>query len=198
MSSWKYLCFQEYINHRSDGKQAYFLKNNVRKKKMSEKKEWKKRAAHIFALLKKNECHSHFAPFDKKEWHSSFAPYFGSGAQEWRSKECRSLTHWFLSILGSPWGYPRGNSSISTNIMHQPQKYTDLALWRVINFCKESLSVISLWPQCWPLWCTCIVHYFHNLIKVPTKCVSLVFSIALWLPSAGILIFIYIGIRSFK
>ena len=48
---------------------------------------------HIFALLKKNECHSHFAPFDKKEWHSSFAPYFGSGAQEWRSKECRSLTH---------------------------------------------------------------------------------------------------------
>ena len=94
MSSWKYLCFQEYINHRSDGKQAYFLKNNVRKKKISKKKEWKKRAAHIFALLKKNECHSHFAPFDKKEWHSSFAPYFGSGAQEWRSKECRSLTHW--------------------------------------------------------------------------------------------------------
>ena len=39
------------------------------KKKISEKKEGKKRAAHIFA------------------------PYFGSGAQEWCSKECGSLTH---------------------------------------------------------------------------------------------------------
>ena len=45
-------------------------------------------------------------------------------------------------------GHPRGNSSISTSILHQPQRYTDLALWRVIHFCKESLSVISL---CWGL-----------------------------------------------
>ena len=28
-----------------------------------------------------------------------------------------------------------------------PQRYTDLALWRVMIFCKESLSVISVWPQ---------------------------------------------------
>ena len=49
-----------------------------------------------------------------------------------------------LGILGTPWGHPQGNSSISTSILHQPQRYTDLALWRVINFCKESLSVISL------------------------------------------------------
>ena len=49
------------------------------------------------APCQKKERHSHFAPFDKKEWHSSFAPYFGSGAQEWRSKECRSLTHCKLS-----------------------------------------------------------------------------------------------------
>ena len=51
----------------------------------------------------------------------------------------------FLGILGTPLGHPRGNSSISTSILHQPQRYTDLALWRVINFGKESLSLFSLW-----------------------------------------------------
>ena len=50
-----------------------------------------------------------------------------------------------MGILVTPWSYPQGNSSISTSILHQPQRYNDLALWRVINFCKESLSVISLW-----------------------------------------------------
>ena len=50
-----------------------------------------------------------------------------------------------MGILGTPWGHPQGNSSISTTILHQPQRYIDLALRRVINFCKESLSVISLW-----------------------------------------------------
>ena len=49
----------------------------------------------------------------------------------------------FLGILGTPLGHPRGNSSISTSILHQPP--TNLALWREINFCKESLSVISLY-----------------------------------------------------
>ena len=43
--------------------------------------------------------------------------------------------------------HPQGNSSISTSILHQLQNYTDLALWREINFCKESLSVISLCAQ---------------------------------------------------
>ena len=58
-------------------------------------------------------------------------------------------TLWFLGILGTPWGHPRGNSSIFTSILHQPQRYTNLALWRAINFCKESLSVFSLcsWPS---------------------------------------------------
>ena len=51
----------------------------------------------------------------------------------------------FLGILWTLWGHPRGNSSISTSILHQPQRYTALALWRVIKFCKESLSVFSLW-----------------------------------------------------
>ena len=52
-----------------------------------------------------------------------------------------------FKVLGHTWdpvGSPRGKSSISTNILHQPQIYTDLALWRVINCCKESLRVISL------------------------------------------------------
>jgi hypothetical protein len=30
-------------------------------------------AASLPLLVKKKECHSHFAPFDKKEWHSSLA-----------------------------------------------------------------------------------------------------------------------------
>ena len=51
----------------------------------------------------------------------------------------------FLGILRTPWRHSQGNSSISTSILHQPQRYTDLALWRVINFCKVSLSVFSLW-----------------------------------------------------
>ena len=67
---------------------VYFNYGAARKKK-----EGKERAAPIFALLQKKECHSHIAPSDKKEWHSSFAPNFGSGARERRSKECRSLTH---------------------------------------------------------------------------------------------------------
>ena len=53
-----------------------------------------------------------------------------------------------LGILRNPCGHPRRNSSISTSILHQPQKYTNLALWRVINICKESLSVFSLWVSC--------------------------------------------------
>ena len=52
-----------------------------------------------------------------------------------------------MAILGSPWGHSRANSSISKSILHQPQRYNDLALWRVINFCKESLSVFSLWAK---------------------------------------------------
>ena len=59
----------------------------------SQKKEGKKRAAHIFALLKNMSATPTLLLLIKKEWHSSFAPDFGSGAQEWRSKECRSLTH---------------------------------------------------------------------------------------------------------
>ena len=43
--------------------------------------------------------------------------------------------------------HPQDNSSISTNILHQPQRYTYLALWRVIDFCKESLSVFSLFAK---------------------------------------------------
>ena len=43
-----------------------------------------------------------------------------------------------------PVGSTQGNSSTSTSILHQPQRYTELALWRVKNFCKDSLSVISL------------------------------------------------------
>ena len=62
---------------------------------------------------------------------------------ETRYKTGRVSTRDF-TVLGTPWGHPRGNSSISTSILHQPQRYTDLALWRVINFCKESLSLFSL------------------------------------------------------
>ena len=36
----------------------------MKKVRKSEKKEGKKRAAHIFALSKKYECHSQIAPFD--------------------------------------------------------------------------------------------------------------------------------------
>ena len=38
------------------------------------------------------ECRSAPAPCQKKECHSHIAPDFESGAQEWRSKEWRSLT----------------------------------------------------------------------------------------------------------
>ena len=61
-------------------------------RKKSEKRGWKEGRSY-FRSPQKYECHSHIAPFDKKEWHSSFAPNFGSGTQEWRSKEWRSLTH---------------------------------------------------------------------------------------------------------
>ena len=74
-------------------KQVYLLKKNVRKKENFRKKRVKEEGRSYFRSPLKYECHSHIAPFDKKEWHSFFAPYFGSGAQEWRSKECRSLTH---------------------------------------------------------------------------------------------------------
>ena len=57
------------------------------------KKRGEKEGRSYFRSPQKYECHSHIAPFDKKEWHSSFAPYFGSGAQEWRSKEFRSLNN---------------------------------------------------------------------------------------------------------
>ena len=59
----------------------------------SQKKRGGKEGCSYFCSTQKYECHSHIAPFDKKEWHSSFTPDFGSGTQEWRSKECRSLTH---------------------------------------------------------------------------------------------------------
>jgi hypothetical protein len=74
-------------------KKVYLLKKNVRKKENCRKKRVKQESRSYFRSSQKYECHSHIAPFDKKEWHSSFAPYFGSGAQEWHSKECRSLTH---------------------------------------------------------------------------------------------------------
>ena len=96
MSSWKYLCFQEYINHRSDGETSLFTEKECQKKnKISEKKEWKKRAPHIFALLKNmSATPTSLLSFDQKECHSSFAPNFGSGTQKWPLKECPSLTHW--------------------------------------------------------------------------------------------------------
>ena len=81
------------------GPKVYFDYGAARKKRNVKKKEGKERAAPIFALLQKKECHSHIAPSDKKEWHSSFAPNFGSGARERRSKECRSLTHCFLDEI---------------------------------------------------------------------------------------------------
>ena len=62
----------------------------MEKQKRKEKKEWHSQ----IAPFEKKEWHSQIAPSDKKEWRSSITPYFGSGAQEWRSKECRSLTHW--------------------------------------------------------------------------------------------------------
>ena len=71
-----------------------YWKRMSEKKRILEKKRVKEEGRSYFRSPQKYECHSHIAPFDKKEWHSSFAPYFGSGAQEWRSKECRSLTHW--------------------------------------------------------------------------------------------------------
>jgi hypothetical protein len=81
---------------------------------MSEKKNQKKRVKEecrsYFRSPQKYECHSLIAPFDKKEWHSSFAPYFGSGAQEWRSKECRSLTHCKIVLIVWP-KYPKYNSA---------------------------------------------------------------------------------------
>ena len=49
--------------------------------------------AHIFDLLKYMSSTTTSLFLIIYEWHSSFAPYFGSGAQECRSKECRSLTH---------------------------------------------------------------------------------------------------------
>jgi hypothetical protein len=71
------------------------------KNKEKVKKRGEKEGRSYFRSSQKYECHSQIAPFDKKEWHSSFAPDFGSGAQEWRSKECRSLTHWtFLTSTG--------------------------------------------------------------------------------------------------
>ena len=73
-------------------KHLYLLKKNVRKK-IFRKKRVKEEGRSYFRSTQKYVCHSHITPFDKKEWHSSFAPYFGSGAQEWRSKEWRSLTH---------------------------------------------------------------------------------------------------------
>jgi hypothetical protein len=42
-----------------------------------------------------------------------------------------------FKVLGHTWdplGSPPGISSISTSILHQPQRYTELALWRVIDF----------------------------------------------------------------
>ena len=58
---------------------------------------------------------------------------------------CVRSSSWCATTLATLlWGHPQGNTSISTSILHQPQRYTDLALWRIINFCKESLSVISL------------------------------------------------------
>jgi hypothetical protein len=65
----------------------------IKKVGKSQKKRGEKEGRSYFRSPQKYECHSHIAPFDKKEWHSSFAPDFVSGAQECRSKECRSLTH---------------------------------------------------------------------------------------------------------
>jgi hypothetical protein len=65
----------------------------IKKVGKSQKKRGEKEGRSYFRSPQKYECHSHITPFDKKEWHSSFAPDFGSGAQEWCSKECRSLTH---------------------------------------------------------------------------------------------------------
>ena len=63
-------------------------------------------------------------------------------------------------------GHPWGNSSISTSILHQPQRYTDLALWRVIHFCKESLSVISLCFIRMVLYIPCTEFYFVFLLSM--------------------------------
>jgi hypothetical protein len=77
-----------------------FIKKSSKK---SEKKR-EKEGCSYFRSPQKYECHSHTAPFDKKKCHSSFAPDFGSGAQEWRSKECRSLTHCiFYNLELSSW-----------------------------------------------------------------------------------------------
>ena len=72
-------------------KHVYLLKKNVKKKENFRKKRVKEEGRSYFRSPQKYECHSHIAPFDKKEWHSSFAPNFGSGTQERRSKECRSI-----------------------------------------------------------------------------------------------------------
>ena len=72
-----------------------------KKSRKKSEKRGEKEGRSYFHSPQKSKCHSHIAPFDKKEWHSSFAPHFGSGAQEWRSKACRSLTHWFFRTIYS-------------------------------------------------------------------------------------------------
>ena len=122
-------CFRNYLDPKCT------LTGAGRKKINVQKMEGKERAAPIFALLQKKECHSHIAPSDKKEWHSSFAPNFGSGAQEWRSKEWRSLTHWYkwklingfmaffaMSVTGSNFSASCINSSILDSNSASPWK----------------------------------------------------------------------------
>jgi len=80
-------------------KTSLFSEKECQKKENFRKKRVKEEGRSYFRFPQKNECHSHIAPFDKKEWHSSFPPFFRSGAQEWRSKEWRSLTHWSKYLL---------------------------------------------------------------------------------------------------
>ena len=75
------------------GPKVYFDWCSKKKKEISKKKGGKREGRSHMAPSDKKEWHSHIAPSDKKEWHSSFTPNFGSGAREWHSKECRSLTH---------------------------------------------------------------------------------------------------------
>ena len=53
MSSWKYLCFQEYINHRSDGETSLFTEKESQKKRKFQEKKSERRGPLIFSLSSK-------------------------------------------------------------------------------------------------------------------------------------------------
>ena len=108
----------------------------VRKKReKSQKKRGEKECHSYFRSPQKYECHSHIAPFDKKEWHSSITADFGSGAQKWCSKECRSLTHWSLSCI--VWQYGLSN-------LHRRDKRINLLRLRIVILEEIILRVDKL------------------------------------------------------